>query len=51
MIGDSKNDQEAALRSKVAFFHHRSGYDDGVDERKTSLQFNHYHELTRLFNE
>ena len=51
MIGDSKNDQQAALRSNVAFFHHRSGYDDGVVDIKTCMQFNHYHELMKFFNE
>ncbi len=51
MIGDSKSDQQAAARAGVAFYHHKQGYDDGVVSETAVRQFDHYSDLTRLFNE
>ncbi len=51
MIGDSKSDQQAAVRAEIPFYHHKQGYDDGVLSDTVARQFDHYSELTRLFNE
>ena len=51
MIGDSKSDQQAAARAGIPFYHHKQGYDDGVESDSVAKQFDHYSDLTRLFNE
>jgi hypothetical protein len=51
MIGDSKSDQQAAVRSEILCYHYKQGYDGGVVSDAAVRQFDYYSDLTRLFNE
>jgi phosphoglycolate phosphatase len=51
MLGDSKLDQILSVNAQIPFVFHECGYDDGVDQNKTTCNFKDYSELILNFKE